>query len=87
MCHLGDPLEDLAWGLNRIWCWARDERVGGLLPKEQAIGVWEASSGLAADRTSLHWWELFWVLPCRPVNAATFPWRDAPRHKLLSSRD
>lgn len=59
MCHLGDPLEDLAWGLNRIWCWARDDRVGGLLPKECAIAIWEEASGLSAEPSALHWWELF----------------------------
>jgi aminoglycoside phosphotransferase (APT) family kinase protein len=59
MAHLGDPLEDLAWSINRIWCWARDERRGGLLPRARAIELWEKSSGLSADPTALHWWELF----------------------------
>jgi aminoglycoside phosphotransferase (APT) family kinase protein len=59
MAHLGDPLEDLAWSLNRVWHWARDERAGGLLPREDAIRIWEAAAGRAADRTALHWWELF----------------------------
>ena len=59
MAHLGDPLEDLAWSINRIWCWARDERRGGLLPKERAVQLWEQSSGLRADPRALHWWELF----------------------------
>ncbi len=59
MAHLGDPLEDLAWSINRVWHWARDERVGGLLPRERAIEVWEAASGLRADPEPLRWWELF----------------------------
>ena len=59
MSHLGDPLEDLAWSINRIWCWARDERVGGLVGREQAIGIWEEASGRRADPEALHWWELF----------------------------
>jgi len=59
MAHLGDPLEDLAWGINRVWCWARDDRVGGLLPKARAVRLWEESSGLRADPDALHWWELF----------------------------
>ena len=59
MAHLGDPLEDLAWSLNRIWCWARDDRVGGLVARDRAIAIWEAASGLAADPAALHWWELF----------------------------
>jgi aminoglycoside phosphotransferase (APT) family kinase protein len=59
MAHLGDPLEDLAWSLNRVWCWARDERVGGLTTKERAIAIWEQASGLRADPEALRWWELF----------------------------
>jgi len=59
MAHLGDPLEDLAWGLNPIWRWARDGRAGGLAPREEAIRIWEASSGLSADPDALRWWEIF----------------------------
>jgi aminoglycoside phosphotransferase (APT) family kinase protein len=59
MAHLGDPLEDLAWSLNRVWCWARDGRVGGLCSKERAIRIWEEASGLRADPEALRWWELF----------------------------
>jgi aminoglycoside phosphotransferase (APT) family kinase protein len=59
MAHLGDPLEDLAWSLNRVWCWARDGRVGGLCAKERAIRIWEEASGLRADPEALRWWELF----------------------------
>ncbi len=59
MAHLGDPLEDLAWGLNPIWCFARDGRVGGLASREEAIGIWEAASGLRAESEALRWWEVF----------------------------
>lgn len=59
LAHLGDPLEDLAWGLNRVWCWQRDDRAGGLLPRAEAIALWEAASGLRADPAALHWWEVF----------------------------
>jgi aminoglycoside phosphotransferase (APT) family kinase protein len=58
MVHQGDPLEDLAWGLNRVWCFQNDERRGGLAPREQAIAIWERASGLKADPVALHWWEL-----------------------------
>jgi aminoglycoside phosphotransferase (APT) family kinase protein len=59
MSHLGDPLEDLGWTLNRIWCWGQDDLRGALLPHEAAIAVWEQASGLKADPAALHWWELF----------------------------
>lgn len=58
MAHLGDPLEDLAWGLNPVWSSA-DGRVGGIATREEAIDIWERASGLRADPDSLRWWELF----------------------------
>ncbi|MCB1535829.1 MAG: phosphotransferase family protein [Rhodoblastus sp.] len=58
MAHLGDPLEDLAWSINRVWCFRKDERRGGMLPKDEAIAIWEKSSGLAVDADALRWWEL-----------------------------
>jgi len=59
MAHLGDPLEDLGWGINRIWCWGRGDLRGALLPYAEAVAVWEQASGLKADPAALHWWELF----------------------------
>jgi len=59
MAHLGDPLEDLAWSLNRIFNWGRDERSGGLVPRETAIAIWERSAGRRAEPEALLWWELF----------------------------
>jgi aminoglycoside phosphotransferase (APT) family kinase protein len=59
MAHLGDPLEDLAWSLNRVFHWARDERAGGLLPRAVAVATWERSAGRKADPEALLWWELF----------------------------
>jgi aminoglycoside phosphotransferase (APT) family kinase protein len=59
MAHLGDPLEDLGWSLNRMWCWGHDDRRGGLAPREDAIRIWERASGLRADPAAMHWWELF----------------------------
>lgn len=59
MAHLGDPLEDLAWSINPVWRWAKDERAGGLAPRQEAIRIWEKASGLRADPAALLWWELF----------------------------
>lgn len=58
MAHLGDPLEDLAWGFNPIWRFGRG-LAGGLVEKAQAIAIWERASGLRAPPEALHWWELF----------------------------
>lgn len=59
MSHLGDPLEDLGWSLNRVWCWGQDDRRGGLIGRDRAIAIWERASGLKADPAAIHWWELF----------------------------
>jgi aminoglycoside phosphotransferase (APT) family kinase protein len=58
MAHLGDPLEDLAWGFNPVWQFGRG-LAGGLLPEPEAIAIWERASGLRADPAALHWWVLF----------------------------
>ena len=58
MAHLGDPLEDLAWGFNPVWQFGRG-LAGGLLPPDEAVAIWERASGLTADRGALHWWTLF----------------------------
>ncbi len=59
MCHLGDPLEDLAWSFNPVWGFGRPDVAGGLLPQDEAIAIWERASGLKADPAALHWWVLF----------------------------
>jgi aminoglycoside phosphotransferase (APT) family kinase protein len=58
MAHLGDPLEDLAWGFNPVWAFGRG-LAGGLLPEPEAVAIWERASGLRADPAALHWWVLF----------------------------
>jgi aminoglycoside phosphotransferase (APT) family kinase protein len=59
MCHLGDPLEDLAWALDPLWSWPDRGRPGKLLPRERAIALWEEASGMTVDPRALGWWELF----------------------------
>jgi aminoglycoside phosphotransferase (APT) family kinase protein len=58
MAHLGDPLEDLAWGFNPVWEFGRG-LAGGLVPQDRAVQIWERASGLKADPAALHWWILF----------------------------
>jgi aminoglycoside phosphotransferase (APT) family kinase protein len=59
MAHLGDPLEDLGWALDPLWSHGNPAKPGGLLPRAQAIAIWEKSSGLIADPQALNWWEIF----------------------------
>ena len=58
MAHIGDPLEDLAWSLDPLW--SNDLHLAGrLLPREQAISIWEAASGMSVDREAFRWWQIF----------------------------
>ena len=59
MCHLGDPLEDLGWAIDPLWANGDASRPGGMLPREEAIAIWERTSGLKAEKAALHWWEIF----------------------------
>lgn len=58
MAHLGDPLEDLAWSMARVFSFGKDDRRSGVAPREDAIRIWEEASGLTADPEALRWWEL-----------------------------
>lgn len=59
MCHLGDPLEDLAWALNPLWGWPNPEKPGRLVTRATAIAHWQSASGLEIDPDALWWWETF----------------------------
>lgn len=53
MCHVGDPLEDIAWALNPMWSMEK------YFPLEEGLAIWEEASGLTLDRAALDWWRLF----------------------------
>lgn len=59
MCHIGDPLEDLAWSMDPLWCWANPELAGNLLPHDEAIRIWEKASGLTVNHDDFVWWRVF----------------------------
>ena len=58
MAHIGDPLEDLAWSFDPLWS-TNLTLAGRLLPREEAIAVWEAASGMRVDREAFRWWQVF----------------------------
>lgn len=62
MCHLGDPLEDLAWSLDPLWSWGEPGMAGRLIPVDGAISIWESASGLSCDRDTFQWWRIFVAL-------------------------
>jgi len=59
MCHLGDPLEDLAWAMDPLWSWPDREHPGRLLPRSRALEIWQAASGVTLDEAAFRWWEVF----------------------------
>lgn len=59
MCHLGDPLEDVAWAADPLWAFKQPERPGGMIAREEAFRLWEEASGMKIDPVRLRWWEIF----------------------------
>jgi aminoglycoside phosphotransferase (APT) family kinase protein len=59
MAHIGDPLEDLAWSMDPLWCWNEPQRAGRLLPHREAVRAWEDGSGLSVDPDAFRWWQVF----------------------------
>lgn len=58
MTHLGDPIEDLGWAFDPIWDHFDPMCACGMIPRDRAIALWEAASGLAVDPAALRWWSL-----------------------------
>ena len=58
MAHLGDPLEDIAWSCIRPWRWAGDERIGGLMRREEFYRMYEEASGLTVHPEGVRFWEV-----------------------------
>lgn len=60
MMHMGDPLEDLAWSMNRVFYQADPDRIMGLLlSRQQAVNIWQETTGFKVNPASLFWWEVF----------------------------
>ena len=79
MAHLGDPLEDLAWSLCRVFCFGRNELRSGLATRDQAIAIWQRASGLDVDPAALHWWELLNCIKGQGIwDSCAAAWRKSP---------
>jgi aminoglycoside phosphotransferase (APT) family kinase protein len=59
MCHLGDPLEDLAWAFDPLWAAGDTQRPAQLVERVRAIELWEQSSGLHVTAAAFEWWQIF----------------------------
>lgn len=84
LAHAGDPLEDLAWGFNAVWRFGAPGLMGGLATREHAIATWQRASGLTADASALHWWELFSCVKGQGIwLGAAHAFANAGQHDLL----
>lgn len=57
--HIGDPMEDLAWSLDPLWSHGRADLAAGLMPRAEAIRMWESASTLEFEPERFRWWSLF----------------------------
>ncbi len=84
MAHLGDPLEDLAWSMSRVLSFGKDERRSGVAPREDALRIWQAASGLEIDPAALHWWELMMCIKGQAIwNAGADAWRKSAEPQVI----
>jgi aminoglycoside phosphotransferase (APT) family kinase protein len=57
--HVGEPAEDLAWGLIREWRFGVDQlRFGGVGSAEQFSAAYEQAGGDRIDRSRVDYWEI-----------------------------
>lgn len=78
MCHIGDPLEDVAWALDGMWPMTR------YFPLEEGLGIWEEASGTTIDRAALDWWRLFATVKASAIWAtAEASIRDGTSHEMV----
>src|SRR5262249_53033497 len=59
LTHIGDPMEDLAWSLDPIWTLGRPDHAAGLIPRDEAIALWEDASAQDFNAERFRWWSLF----------------------------
>lgn len=84
MAHLGDPLEDLAWSLARVLSFGKDDRRSGVAPREEALRIWQAASGLAINPEALHWWELMMCIKGQAIwNAGVAAWQKSDEPQVI----
>lgn len=69
LCHVGDPLQDLAWLCLPPWRFGQlDAPAGGLGSREALYAAYATASGTPVDRARVRYWEIFgsvrWGLMC-----------------------
>ncbi len=73
LCHIGDPHEDLAWALLRLFGTIDGDRhlASGLFTREEFLTRYEAASGRIVNRKTLRFYEVFATYKCIVITVAT----------------
>jgi aminoglycoside phosphotransferase (APT) family kinase protein len=58
MTHLGDPMEDVAWACIRPWRWLGDEKIGGLMGRDDFYRGYSQATGLEVSDQAVRFWEV-----------------------------
>lgn len=78
MCHISDPLEDIAWAINPMWTVERH------LPLKEGLAIWEDASGSQIDHHALEWWRLFAaVKACAIWTTAEASFEDGKNREMI----
>jgi aminoglycoside phosphotransferase (APT) family kinase protein len=69
LCHVGDPMQDLAWLCLPPWRFGKiDAPAGGLGTRDELYAAYESAAGVQVDRDRVRYWEIFgslkWGLMC-----------------------
>jgi aminoglycoside phosphotransferase (APT) family kinase protein len=69
LCHLGDPVEDIAWMCIRSWRFGNDDLpAAGLGSLDEFLDAYEKAGGTRPESERLRWWEamgnLKWAVIC-----------------------
>lgn len=84
MAHVGDPLEDLAWSIARVFSFGKDDRRSGIAPREEALSIWQGASGLSIDPDALHWWELLACVKGQAIwNSCAHVWSEGANRDVI----
>jgi len=73
LCHIGDPHEDLAWALLRLFGTFDGELhlASGLFTREEFLRRYEVASGRTVNHKTLRFYEVFATYKCIVITVAT----------------
>ena len=61
-CHLGDPMEELAWLCLKSWRFERWKKVGGFGDREILYRSYLDNGGYEISQERIRWWKIFGYL-------------------------